>query len=301
MARAFDRPRRPFWIAAACLAVVLAAVGWISYTVVSLDRSQRAMRQQAMIEENVRLALWRLDSAVAPILAREGIRPVAGYGRSFAAAGFVKLHFQLDQSDGAGRWSSPQGNDPVLGELRQRLDNESLAGLLASRGVAAVADGVTGADHIAVVDGRGTPAAALARQQSKSSVEWVKRSQSVANAYLQNAARAPSLDRNVSDGYLAPSHGLDSDGDGVADNGVDRGAVNGTVASARDRGAGSELRHAMTALWIDGELFLVRRVTYSGGELVQGCWVDWTALRSWLLSSIADLLPGAALEPSTLR
>ncbi len=73
---------RPWQTAVAftlCLAVVLAALAWVSMTVMRLDREQAAFQEQAALEENVRLALWRLDSAAAPILARENMRPFSDY------------------------------------------------------------------------------------------------------------------------------------------------------------------------------------------------------------------------------
>jgi signal transduction histidine kinase len=53
----------------------------------------------------------------------------------------------------------------------------------------------------------------------------------------------------------------------------------------------------MTPLWQEGELFLVRRVTSPGGELILGCWLDWPLLEEWLLDTSRDLLPAAELEP----
>src|SRR5213075_700259 len=66
--------RRPIlWIIfPLCLIVGLAAMGWISLTVLKLDR-------QAQVEENVRLALWRMDSALAPLIAQETARPYFAY------------------------------------------------------------------------------------------------------------------------------------------------------------------------------------------------------------------------------
>ncbi len=68
------------WTAfAICLAVVLSAMGWISFQVLRLDRAEAAARTQAALEENVRLALWRMDSMLAPLLARESARPYFAY------------------------------------------------------------------------------------------------------------------------------------------------------------------------------------------------------------------------------
>src|SRR5213075_3389824 len=66
--------RRPIlWIIfPLCLIVGLAAMIWISATVLRLDR-------QAQVEENVRLALWRMDSTLAPLIAQETARPYFAY------------------------------------------------------------------------------------------------------------------------------------------------------------------------------------------------------------------------------
>ena len=62
----------PLWFAfSLCLGVVLAAMAWISVTAMRLDEAETRARRQAALEENVRLALWRIDSALSPILAQE--------------------------------------------------------------------------------------------------------------------------------------------------------------------------------------------------------------------------------------
>lgn len=52
-------------------------------------------------------------------------------------------------------------------------------------------------------------------------------------------------------------------------------------------------------VWVENELFLLRTVTIDGQSVVQGLWLDWPALRARLLSTIADLLPQAALLSTT--
>ena len=54
---------------------------------------------------------------------------------------------------------------------------------------------------------------------------------------------------------------------------------------------------AMQALWVGDTLLLGRRVWLDGREYIQGCWLDWPALRTWLLGQLGDLLPSAMLEP----
>jgi hypothetical protein len=66
------RPGRVWLVFAACAAALLGAMVWISLTVLRLERAEQQARAQAALEENTRLALWRLDSALIPLLAQEG-------------------------------------------------------------------------------------------------------------------------------------------------------------------------------------------------------------------------------------
>ncbi|MBA4387896.1 MAG: hypothetical protein C0404_07935 [Verrucomicrobia bacterium] len=75
-----------YWILfAICLGVVFSAMGWVSYVVVVLDRSQADIRRDSAFQENVRLALWRMENAVSPILARESARPYFHYSAFYPA------------------------------------------------------------------------------------------------------------------------------------------------------------------------------------------------------------------------
>jgi signal transduction histidine kinase len=98
---------RYVWLAfAGCLAVVLGAMGWISLTAWRLEqaeqdarvqeadarrlegealRKEAETRRQAAIEKDVRLALWWIDTTVAPLIAQESARPYFAY-RSFVTA-----------------------------------------------------------------------------------------------------------------------------------------------------------------------------------------------------------------------
>jgi signal transduction histidine kinase len=62
-----------------CAAVVLAALGWITATVLGLERAEIRARTDAAHQESLRLALWRMDSWLAPLLAREAARPYFDY------------------------------------------------------------------------------------------------------------------------------------------------------------------------------------------------------------------------------
>jgi hypothetical protein len=61
-------------------------MGWISLAAVRLERAEAEARRQALVEERTRLALWRMDSSLAPLLARESARSAAAY-QAFLPAG----------------------------------------------------------------------------------------------------------------------------------------------------------------------------------------------------------------------
>ena len=54
-----------------CLAVAAAALAGLTTRAIEADRAEAAARQEAAVEENVRLALWRIDSMLAALVARE--------------------------------------------------------------------------------------------------------------------------------------------------------------------------------------------------------------------------------------
>jgi signal transduction histidine kinase len=60
------------WIAfAVCLAVAAAGLAALTHRALEADRAEAAARHEAAVEENVRLALWRIDSTLAALVARE--------------------------------------------------------------------------------------------------------------------------------------------------------------------------------------------------------------------------------------
>ena len=125
------RPSRTWIVFGLSSALLFAAVGWVSLTVLRLESAQWQAAVVADREEKVRLALWRMDSSLASLMVEESARPALAYlpfhsaaraySRAFTAIppgdvlvpspllGFasshVLLHFQLGP---AGHLTSPQ-------------------------------------------------------------------------------------------------------------------------------------------------------------------------------------------------
>ncbi len=139
--------RRLTWlIFAVCALLLIDGLGWVTWQVLRLERSERFARQDAQMQEAVRLSLWRMDGMLSPIIATETGRPYFHYRAFYPAARaynrmwepvgagevlvpspllsgadeYIRLHFE---STPEGWLSSPQAPDA---SLRDRLDAESL-------------------------------------------------------------------------------------------------------------------------------------------------------------------------------
>src|SRR5690606_10626186 len=131
------RPLLVWLVFVACAVVGGGVLAWFTSEMLRLDRESAEARRLASLEENIRLALWRMDSALASIHGLEAsrtagdyapfVRPTTAYSRELEplAPGavalpspllgyvppFVRLHFQLEPD---GRVHSPQVPEPAL-------------------------------------------------------------------------------------------------------------------------------------------------------------------------------------------
>jgi len=90
----------------ACLAAVLAGMGWLTVAALRLDAAARESQFRAWKEERVQAALWRIDSALASVLAEQNARPAGTFldggpsQESVAGSGdrpdYVAATFQVD-------------------------------------------------------------------------------------------------------------------------------------------------------------------------------------------------------------
>lgn len=59
----------------ACLGLLLAAMGWVGWHTLQLERERESAAREGDKQERVRLALWRLDFQASALLMRENARP----------------------------------------------------------------------------------------------------------------------------------------------------------------------------------------------------------------------------------
>ena len=116
------RPWHRWLIFAACLAMVLAVMSWVSWVVLRMEDQERFREREARLGEAARLALWRMDSLAGPLMARETTWPWHLFqappipNSAFWATGSdkVRLHFQIDEADGITSPQAPEtANEPI--------------------------------------------------------------------------------------------------------------------------------------------------------------------------------------------
>ncbi len=328
------RPWHIWMIFGICLAVVVAATAWISLEALRLERSEAEMRRQALLEENVRLALWRMDSALGPPLARENARPWHAYNVFYRTTGLYNLAtVSVEQGDVLvpsplltesypnillffqfgpdGTLTSPQ---LPAGDERQRAE-----------GVHVTPDQIEAAEQrldelraLATCDallkalGQADPGIGPLLDASTLRPETVADdSPRVPPARLVQPLTA-TLDAALT---IAPAHLGATERDLRDIDPEFQSSRNEEEFEVRDsfnrqgqgleRGLSNTLPLAaaptgtpLKPVWIGDELLLARVVLVNGRQFVQGCWLDWPGLRQALLDEIGDLLPGASLEPA---
>jgi signal transduction histidine kinase len=88
------------WLLISGAAVVVLAMAWISWQVLRLEERELRARHAASFQESLRLALWRMDSTMTPILAREAARPYFEYQSFYPAnRAYTSMLSELNPGD----------------------------------------------------------------------------------------------------------------------------------------------------------------------------------------------------------
>jgi signal transduction histidine kinase len=246
----------------------LPVLGWLTFAGLELERAERATREQAKSEQQIRLASWRIDSLMMPIVGPEAARSYADYlpqfpavASSVPASPYVLGYFELTPADA--RFSLPPASESAEVEkrreaLRRVLDYQQVIARLPSEWLPTEVHSAD--DNLALLDRAINGDLIPPRANAQVDDEFVKRQQSnvknIGRELLQNRA-----------GKVAP------------------------LATAPTREGVSR------PLWIGDDLVLARRVDAGGGEVVQGAWLDWPRLRNAMRAEVSDLLPQVDLVP----
>lgn len=345
--------RRPsLWVYTACAVAVVAGLVWVTWQALGLESRERAARDAADRQESMRLALWRMDSALSPIIAQEAARPYFQY-RAFYPADraytrmwepvetgevlvaspllsgpgqFILLHFELAPD---GTLTSPQA---PTGDMRIQAETGAVspAQIAGAEGRLGELSRVLGRGRdLALKDRLAGAAGDLDAQAPPPIASLSSEKEGLAKSEAEYRSRKQTADsaRNVQQQAFGLSQSEDqAKPEARADNRRDELARSLSAPGApafRDAESGEQLgmfdmsasgapsskaapivgQGPLEPLWISGGpgegpyLLFVRRVTLGGAEFVQGFWMDWPALRDWLISLIPDILPGAEVRP----
>jgi len=291
------------WIAfALCAAVALVAMATVSGMVMALEGEFKAAQSRERLEENVRLALWRMDSAVGPLVAQENARPYAVYEPFYLVDGaytrlytaieagrvlipsplltfdspLIRLHFQYDAEGQLTSPQAPQANALDLAEARYvsherivaaRATLEELSRRLSRPMLLAKLESLPApTSSLAGLPRLATPLSLTPPSDKSGPPE----PDAKASAEFQQRAQ-------YSKGYSRQQK------------------VAANVAPVRP----PVREDTLQAVWLDEQsLVLARRVRVDDQDLLQGCWLDWGMIRRQLLAEVRDLLPNAALAPA---
>jgi len=290
-----------------------------------LERQKAVAEQVARFHADLRLALWRMDSAINPIIAREASRPYYEYNPFYAPdhaytrrwteirAGqvlvpspllqqpvdWIKLHFQI-APDGA--WSSPQ---VPHGAMRSLVDGLGLpAGTVAAKAAlledlqrradaARFRKGIPdwesdpGRDVVVAYERRRPASQSRSRVANGNGVSEAVQRQNL-KEYDRRARLTARTQFRFSRRVTLRPESL------IANIGADDPAVAGDPVEVRQT--------HFVAYWVVGRqgklhLFYLRGVSAGGEPHVQGFWIDWPRLQTALLDEVRDLFPQARLLP----
>ncbi len=284
------RAGRAWWVAYALgAALTLGAMGWVSAHLVALQGRELNAGLEVQRADRLRIALWRMDSWLTPLLAQEAARPWFEY-RSFYEppegqytamlqevpegallarspllsfrSEFLPLHFQIESDQSMTSPQVPAGNYRDLAEATA-LPGEQIDANVAQ--LDAILGCVTALPQWSAQLESSYPASGEL-QINDEKLDWSQRQRVVDPVKLKTQAET----RNQLEGAAADSV---------------------TVGP-------------LQALWLPrpdapGEHVLVylRVVRGAGADFHQGFSVNWEALCSAMLTEVVDLLPGASLEP----
>ena len=280
----------------ASLAVLFSAMGWVSSKAVRFEEGEAEALRQSEREGNVRLALWRMESMVAPLLAQEGARPYFTYSAFYPAQRAyscmfdewsaddipvpspllnrkpddVVLHFQIHPDS---RVTSPQVPTSPAEQLSMgcvqveecvpafQARMEELRGLLSRKDLLKILPEPPLDQTVTSIVGRRPRFEPVPRNRGRQSQAALNRNDLQQRSYaIEQMQQAQWLENNIPTPPTAD-------------------VVEGIVKP----------------FWFREHLFLARRVLVAGREYVQGAWLDWAALRNRLLNNIQDILPNADL------
>ncbi len=326
--------KRPwqFWMLfSLALLLVAAAMTWLTYKGLQLDRAEAVARRQAELEEDVSRALWRMEVTLIPILAKEAARPALAYrpflGSADASAAppqlspllsepsdYVLVNFQVNPDN---QWTSPQD---LTGEVRQRACQQGASLEAIRSGVSHLGQLKNSLAYQALFERLpDEPLPEVAPAAAKGGAPRQAGAGGAPSTFLQSNVDIEVLQQQVDAGQAADPGPQAAQPQAAYQSGRlqrTRSRV-GNELNARNvalqmytqqemaqqrlnypaLASGSVREGVSQPVWIGSQLLLARRVETDDGVLIQGCWLDWPKIKQTLTAEVKDLLPDVELEP----
>jgi signal transduction histidine kinase len=306
--------RRPLLVAVAFAVsalVVFGALARITAMTLALERSESAALQRATHEENVRIALWRLDATLTDLIAQENTRPAARFRSAAEPAGLpqglVRARFEVGPDHtlraepplAAPAWAAalpvPE-QPPQKAASPRRLRPPKVLPKVPIRPMPLA--------QVPIPRTPGSPA-----QESPSASQQIAQKPNAQELEKIPTARDPWAVLQTTPGVLTDRINVGGNESGQQ-SAYSQEKLNtlsfqrrqelgrqATLVRPVSTPAGAEVESAFEARWMDGDLVLLRRVHRGDARLLQGTWIDWPALRTFLLSQVAAVAPASDLTP----
>ncbi len=282
-----------------CVAVVFAAMAWVSVRALRLDRDEAEARRRIAIEEDVRLAISRLDSMLAPVIMQENARPYFLYRAFYSPqraytemyapiesnrilvpsplltqrSPHVLLHFQIAPDGTITSPQVPQSNMRDVAES-QFASHENI--VAAEARLNELRSALTRDSLMATLPPELTPLQRVERQLQLLQVER-------GNSYSSRLGQRNFIE------WQARNQAQIEYGEEQVKQKADLNSIIGPISDVTEG--------VMKAIWHNDALLLARRVTINGKDYVQGCWLNWPAINEWLAAGIKDVFPDGRIVP----
>ncbi len=303
------RPVSTWLIFATCLLAATIVVAWLSRQTLQAERSERHARQQADLENRVRIALWRMDSIAVPLVAIESTRPALTDPSKESPVLAPQLVKGYVQRTADGQWTLRR--NLFANALVPLPDNSAL--IAQTTWWHALPD-----PNARSLDLRTAPslADASAIETTSSLIVWPDNFAPTMNNSIAVNTTQRRGDQNFNAANQSESQSrsqLKQQVFDVANLGQQGNFTSTGIADLTELGQPPSVTRrsqpkpdhrtsgAMLPLWVGDELLLARRVTRDAdeAELLEACWLNWPAWNEVLSGQIADLLPDARLLPVT--
>lgn len=307
------RPWHIWFIFLLLLVLVFLAMGHITVTVLQLDQAEAKSYQQTVVEERVRLALWRMDSALTQMIAQENILPYffynsfypteRAYTRMFSqiksgeilfpsplltqTSPYIQLHFQIAPNQHLSSPQVPEGNMLDLAEAHYVSSEEIkekqalLQQLHENLNKSIFATLLPPTQHA-------EEAQILKLNPQKSSFNHFEFDTISTNS----TSNKVQLDLNDKE-WQGRNRNLY--------NSLTIEQQNWNYKKIIDPEESKIDQGIFQPLWHGEKLILARKVLVHHEQYIQGFWLNWPEVEKWLQEEVRDLLPKADFEPLSLE